>query len=104
MDDNTEIFMLNKKINIENILWNTLLTIWAIVCFPINPLVLFGLLETAFYPVAYIAGWIFWGIGMGLVMSPIIMFPRRGGVKKGRSFVHTTKLVDTGIYAIVRHP
>jgi protein-S-isoprenylcysteine O-methyltransferase Ste14 len=32
------------------------------------------------------------------------MFPRRGGVPKGKSFVHTNRLVDTGIYAIVRHP
>jgi protein-S-isoprenylcysteine O-methyltransferase Ste14 len=41
---------------------------------------------------------------MVLVMAPIIMFPRRGDVAKGKSFVHTTRLVDTGIYAIVRHP
>jgi len=37
-------------------------------------------------------------------MAPIVMFPRRGGVPKGKSFVHTSKLVDTGIYALVRHP
>jgi len=41
---------------------------------------------------------------MVLVMAPIIMFPRRGGVSRGKSFVHTTRLVDTGIYAVVRHP
>jgi protein-S-isoprenylcysteine O-methyltransferase Ste14 len=41
---------------------------------------------------------------MVLVMAPIIMFPRRGGADRGKSFVHTTQLVDTGIYAIVRHP
>ncbi|MFC1930235.1 methyltransferase family protein, partial [Chloroflexota bacterium] len=39
-----------------------------------------------------------------LVMAPIILFPRRGGVPRGKSFVHTTRLVDTGIYAVVRHP
>ena len=37
-------------------------------------------------------------------MAPIIQFPRRGGVPKGKSFVHTSQLVDTGIYAVVRHP
>jgi len=37
-------------------------------------------------------------------MAPVIMFPRKGGVEKGKSFVHTKKLVDTGIYSIVRHP
>jgi protein-S-isoprenylcysteine O-methyltransferase Ste14 len=41
---------------------------------------------------------------MVLVMAPMVMFPRRGGVPKGKSFVHTTQLVDTGIYAVVRHP
>jgi len=41
---------------------------------------------------------------MVLVMAPMVMFPRRGGVPKGKSFVHTTQLVDIGIYAVVRHP
>jgi protein-S-isoprenylcysteine O-methyltransferase Ste14 len=35
---------------------------------------------------------------------PIIEFRRKGNVKQGKSYVHTTKLVDTGLYAIVRHP
>jgi len=51
-----------------------------------------------------IIGAFVWIFGMILVMAPIIMFPRRGGVPKGKSFVNTTKLVDTGIYALVRHP
>jgi len=37
-------------------------------------------------------------------MTPIVMFPRRCGVKKGKSFVSTTRIVDTGIYALIRHP
>ena len=37
-------------------------------------------------------------------MAPIVMFPRRGGVPKGKSFVNTTRVVSTGIYAVVRHP
>ena len=32
------------------------------------------------------------------------MFPPRGGVPKGKSFVNTTCLVNTGIYSFVRHP
>jgi len=35
---------------------------------------------------------------------PIITFRRKGGVPKGQSYIKTTVLVDTGIYAIVRHP
>lgn len=37
-------------------------------------------------------------------MAPVLAFPRKGGVKKGKSFIHTTKIVDTGIYSIMRHP
>ena len=87
-----------------NILWGTLLTILGIVCFPANPLVLTGVIEVQSYLVLTIVGWVVWVFGMVLVMAPIIMFPRRGGVTKGKSFVHTTQLVETGIYAIVRHP
>ncbi len=35
---------------------------------------------------------------------PIYTFKRRGGVPRGKSFVHTTTLVDSGIYSICRHP
>lgn len=80
------------------------LTLLCIACFPANPLVLSGVLETVYFLPSYIIGWIIWTIGMVLVMAPIIMFPRRGGVAKGKTFVHTTKLVDSGIYSIVRHP
>lgn len=42
----------------------------------------------------------------GLVFGglPVIELRRKGGVRKGESYIHTTKLVDTGIYSIVRHP
>ena len=88
----------------KNILWSTVMTILCIACFPVNPLVLTGVLETSFYPVLFVVGWVVWAFGMVLVMAPIVMFPRRGGVAKGKSFVNTTRLVDTGIYAVVRHP
>jgi protein-S-isoprenylcysteine O-methyltransferase Ste14 len=94
--------LLSKKW--QNILWSTLITILCIVCFPANPLVLTGVIEIESYLVLFIIGWVVWAFGMVLVMAPIVMFPRRGGVAKSRSFVHTTQLVDTGIYAIVRHP
>ena len=55
---------------------------------------------------------IFAYIGIGLYifsgcifgMLPTIEFRKRGRVKKGKSYIHTTKLVDTGIFSIVRHP
>ena len=88
----------------QNILWSTLITILCILCFPANPLVLTGVIEVKSYLVLFIIGWVVWAFGMVLVMAPIVMFPRRGGVAKRTSFVNTTRLVDTGIYAVVRHP
>ena len=50
------------------------------------------------------------GVGLyvfsGLVFGwlPVVEFRRKGRVRKGKSYIHTTKLVDTGIYSIVRHP
>jgi len=35
---------------------------------------------------------------------PIFTFRKWGGVPKGKGYVHTTVLVDRGVYAIVRHP
>jgi protein-S-isoprenylcysteine O-methyltransferase Ste14 len=80
------------------------LTVLCVACFPFNPLVLTGLIEPVFYLPSFIMGWVVWGVGMMLVLTPIIMFPRRGNVPKGKSFIHTTRLVDKGIYAMIRHP
>ena len=50
------------------------------------------------------------GVGLyvisGLVFGwlPVMEFRKKGGVRKGKSYIHTTQLVDTGIYSIVRHP
>jgi protein-S-isoprenylcysteine O-methyltransferase Ste14 len=49
-------------------------------------------------------GWIcVWASGIFGIL-PIITFRRKGSVPKGESYMKTTTLVDTGIYAIVRHP
>jgi protein-S-isoprenylcysteine O-methyltransferase Ste14 len=93
-----------KKWTQKNIFWSTLMTILAIVCFPANPLVLTGVLETNSYLALFIIGWVVWTFGMVLIIAPIIILRRRGGVAKGKSFVNTTRLVDTGIYGVVRHP
>ena len=93
-----------RKMDAKEYFWMTILTILCIICFPANPLVMLGWIDPAFYLPATILGWIVWFIGMVLVLAPIVIFPRRGGVPKGKSFVYTTQLVDSGIYAVVRHP
>jgi len=50
------------------------------------------------------AGWICLWTSAIFGWLPIITFRKKGGVSKGKSYIKTTVLVDTGIYAIVRHP
>ena len=96
--------MATAKRSKKDILWSILLTVLGIACFPVNPLVLTGVIDVEQYLPLEIIGWVTLVGGMILVMAPIIMFPRRGGVSKGKSFVETTRLVDTGIYSFIRHP
>lgn len=49
-------------------------------------------------------GIVLWVLSAIFGIAPIIQFKRQGGVAKGESYMKTTKLVDTGIYSIVRHP
>ena len=46
--------------------------------------------------------YVFSGLVFGLL--PVFEFRKKGGVRNGKSYIHTTQLVDTGIYSIVRHP
>lgn len=49
-------------------------------------------------------GWGLLWVSAVLGWLPIYTFRRKGMVKKRKSYVHTTKLVDSGIYSVVRHP
>jgi protein-S-isoprenylcysteine O-methyltransferase Ste14 len=51
-----------------------------------------------------VVGWTVWAFSAYFGIAPIIEFRRRGGVSKGRSYMRTTRLVETGPYALVRHP
>jgi protein-S-isoprenylcysteine O-methyltransferase Ste14 len=49
-------------------------------------------------------GWGIWVFSLIFSIGPIFIFRKFGGVERGKSYVQTTKLVDTSLYAIVRHP
>jgi protein-S-isoprenylcysteine O-methyltransferase Ste14 len=55
-------------------------------------------------PVVKYAGYVTWMIGAVFGIIPIFALRRKGGVPKGKAYIHTTALVDTGIYTVVRHP
>jgi protein-S-isoprenylcysteine O-methyltransferase Ste14 len=49
-------------------------------------------------------GWMIFAVGLILIFLAGHEFQKNGGVPKGKHLVHTTVLVDSGIYALVRHP
>ncbi|MGD2040967.1 MAG: methyltransferase [Anaerolineae bacterium] len=51
-----------------------------------------------------VAGWAIWVLGTVFAIWPILALRKGGGVPQGKSYMATTALVDTGIYAVVRHP
>ena len=54
--------------------------------------------------IAYIGLGLYFLSGIIFGMIPVFEFRKKGKVKKGRSYIHTTQLVDSGIYSIIRHP
>ena len=51
-----------------------------------------------------IVGWVLWTLGVVFAVVPIFALRTGGKVPEGKSYMKTTALVDTGLYAIVRHP
>ena len=47
---------------------------------------------------------ILWTLSAVFGWMPIYTLRKHGGVPEGKSYIHTTILVDSGIYGIVRHP
>lgn len=56
------------------------------------------------HPGLRLVGWAIWALGTVFAILPIFALRTRGGVPEGKNYMQTTALVDTGIYAIVRHP
>jgi len=69
--------------------------------------VLLFFLGRNYAPLCRYLGFVLWAAGCVLAWHawlPIFYFPRKAGVAKGKSYVHTTVLGTTGIYSVVRHP
>ena len=50
------------------------------------------------------AGWILLVFSVVIIFMAGGEFRKKGGAPKGESIVHTKVLVDSGVYAVVRHP
>lgn len=69
-------------------------SILSVLAFPCNPLIIFKVLESNDIKMLQYIGWIFWTVGMTLIILPYYyIYHRKAKV-----------LIDSGIYAIVRHP
>lgn len=49
-------------------------------------------------------GWLVMTVSAVFGWMPIHALRERGGVPEGESYMKTTKLVETGVYSVVRHP
>jgi len=84
--------------------WQDILAyLLMIVCFPLNPLVLLNFIEPHGIDLLSYLGVFIWSAGMILVIYPFIYFKLKGDVSKGKTYVHTNKIVTTGLYSIIRH-
>lgn len=70
----------------------------------ITQMVLAFVLPQAGSPTLRWVGMVVWCTSAFFGWAPMLVLRRRGGVPKGVSYVHTTQLVDSGLYAVVRHP
>jgi protein-S-isoprenylcysteine O-methyltransferase Ste14 len=79
-------------------LWSSLLVAQILLVF------VFGMNNMDGLQLIKFAGWIIWALSVIFGWLPIFILKKKGGVGKGKSYVHTSVLVDSGLYAIVRHP
>ena len=83
------------------------LVFWFVVCLGIIAqfvLSLFFFYNWARLDALLYIGWAVWVLSLVLGWMPILVFRRRAGVRKGETYVHTSVLVESGLYRVVRHP
>ncbi|MFX1311771.1 MAG: methyltransferase family protein [Promethearchaeota archaeon] len=89
-----------KNFNLRDIVFTTIFTI----SFIIQIFLMFLFFNELGLIILVYIGYIIWGFSLYFGLISFWTFKRRGGVEKGKSYVYTTNLVDTGPYAIIRHP
>ena len=90
----------NKKFSPKDIFFTTIFTI----AFIIQIILMFVVKNELSIPFLSYCGWVIWIISVYFAFVPFFSFKKRGGVEKGKSYIHTSKVVINGTYAIIRHP
>ena len=81
-----------------------LLSTTSTVFFILQIALAFLLFDRSGVPVLRLAGWILWAIGAAFGILPTFTLRAKGGVSPGRPTADTARVVDSGLYAVVRHP
>jgi protein-S-isoprenylcysteine O-methyltransferase Ste14 len=84
------------------LLWPVVCMVWSLLI--VAQIVLSFLLHTSGIEEVRYVGWAVLAASGVFGWLPIWELRRRGKVPKGKSYIHTTLLVESGIYGIVRHP
>lgn len=77
---------------------------WMATALTLGQIVLFLVLGPGEIALLRYVGFALWALAAVFGWLPIYQFRKQGGVARGDSYMQTTRLVDTGLYAIVRHP
>lgn len=79
--------------------------LWAYTLLLLVPVIM-SIARYNYYGLAYLvyAGWALMALSIIIIFIAGGEFRRSGGAPEGESIVHTTVLVETGVYSVVRHP
>ncbi len=89
-----------KKFKFMNIIFTTIFTM----AFLTQIILMFIFFNELNLIILIYIGYIIWGFSLYFGLISFWTFKKRGGVQKGKSYIRTTKLVEKGPYAIIRHP
>jgi protein-S-isoprenylcysteine O-methyltransferase Ste14 len=97
--------MLDKEGTMSSYSWKHDPFFWAYSVLMFLPIILVFVFYN-YYKLDFLvyAGWILLVFSVVIILLAGGEFRKKGGAPKGKSIVLTTVLVDSGVYAVIRHP
>jgi protein-S-isoprenylcysteine O-methyltransferase Ste14 len=97
--------MLDKEGTMSSYSWKHDPLFWAYSVLMFLPIILVFVFYN-YYKLDFLvyAGWILLVFSVAIILLAGSEFRKKGGAPKGKSIVRTTVLVDSGVYAVIRHP
>ena len=97
--------MFEEETSITSYSWKRDPLPWAYSLLMLTPIILVFVFYNYYkLDVLVNTGWILLILGIVIILLAGGEFRRRGGAPEGERIVQTTILVDSGVYAVVRHP